>query len=77
MAFKDWIIRQRQLSASLSASIAGFATTGSNIFYGNQVISGSLFVSGSVTAYSFTGSITTASYAFYAETASYINGGTF
>ena len=77
MAFKDWIIRQRQLSASLSASIAGFATTGSNTFYGNQIITGSLFVSGSVTALSYVGSITTASYAFYAETASYINGGTF
>ena len=73
MAFKDWILKQRELSGSL----AGYATTGSNIFYGNQTITGSLFISGSVTATSFIGSIATASYAFYAETASYINGGTF
>jgi hypothetical protein len=45
----------RSLGGTLDTS--SFATTGSNIFVGNQTVTGSMFVSSSVIANSFTGSL--------------------
>lgn len=69
-------------TASISASISGFATTGSNIFIGDQTITGSVFVTNIITGSlngtaSYAGNSTTSSYsntstsASYALTASY------
>jgi hypothetical protein len=67
-------------SGSSPIDTSSFATTGSNTFIGNQIITGSLNVSEGVTAASLTGSLLgTASYATnalsasYAITSSYIN----
>jgi hypothetical protein len=42
---------------SINLDSASFATTGSNIFIGNQTITGSISVTGSVTASYFVGTI--------------------
>lgn len=64
-------------SGSSPIDTSSFATTGSNTFIGNQIITGSLNVSEGVTAASFTGSLLgTASYATNALSSSYAaNGG--
>jgi hypothetical protein len=54
------------ISGSVPFNSAAFATTGSNTFIGNQIISGSLTVTGTIT-----GSIASASYATNALSSSY------
>jgi len=58
------------ISDSTAFNPSTFATTGSNTFNGNQIISGSLTVTGAIT-----GSIVSASYAVNATTASYADSG--
>jgi hypothetical protein len=60
-------------ASTSSFDTGSFATTGSNIFIGNQTITGSIFVSGSLISNSFTGSLQgTSSWANNAITASYV-----
>jgi hypothetical protein len=45
------------ISGSPSINTSSFATTGSNIFIGNQIVTGSISVTNSVTASYFVGTI--------------------
>lgn len=60
-------------TSSISASLSGFATTGSNIFIGDQIITGSVFVTNTITG-SLNGTASYSNNSLNSETASYYNG---